>query len=258
VSDPEPDSEASFDPGEYGSHIGAVYDAVAASAFHTDTETTVSLLAELASGGPVLELGLGTGRLGIPLAQRGLDVHGIEGSAEMVEQLRRKPGGAAIPVVVGNFADTRVEGDFGLVVLVANTIYALPSQDAQVRTFRNAAAHLRPGGRFVIEAWVPDVGDFRSGRALRIVSISDRRVVLEAAELDPVEQHMRTTKLFCGPDGLQAFPANHRYAWPAELDLMARLAGLHREERWEDWRRHPYTATSRDHVTVYRKESTNP
>jgi SAM-dependent methyltransferase len=242
-----------FDPAEYGRHIGAVYDALADSAFSTDTDATVALLAELAEGGPVLELGIGTGRLGIPLAGRGLPVHGIEGSPEMAEQLRRKPGGADVSVVVGNFADTRVPGEFALVALVANTIYALPSQDAQVDTFRNAAAHLRPGGRFVIEAWVPDVGDFRAGRALRIVSLADRRVVLEAAELDPVEQYMRTTKLFCGPDGLQAFPAHHRYAWPAELDLMARLAGMRREERWEDWRRRPYTAASRHHVTVYRR-----
>jgi SAM-dependent methyltransferase len=241
-----------FDPAEYGRHIGAVYDALADSAFHTDTEASVALLAELAAGGRVLEFGIGTGRLAIPLAERGLPVHGVEGSPEMVEQLRHKPGGADLPVAVGNFADTRVPGEFTLVVLAANTIYALPSQDAQVEAFRNAAGHLRPGGRFVVEAWVPDIGDFRAGRALRITSITDRRVVLEAAELDPVEQYMRTTKLFCGPDGLQAFPANHRYAWPSELDLMARLAGMRREDRWEDWRRRPYTAASRNHVTVYR------
>jgi len=254
VSDPA-EEETRFDPGEYGRHIGAVYDTVAAAAFPTDTDAAVALLADLAEGGPVLEFGVGTGRLALPLAQRGLPVHGIDGAQEMVDQLRGKPGGAAVPVAVGNFADTRVDGEFALVVLVANTIYALPSQDAQVRTFRNAAAHLCPGGRFVIEAWVPDVTDFHAGRALRIVSIEDRRVVLEAAELDPVEQHMRTTKMFCGPDGVQAFPANHRYAWPAELDLMARLAGLHREERWQDWRRHPYTAASRNHVTVYRRDN---
>lgn len=246
-------SDPALDPGEYGRHIGAVYDTLAESAFRTDTDAAVAVLAELAAGGPVLEFGIGTGRLALPLAQRGCDVHGIEGAPEMVEQLRRKPGGGALPVVVGNFADTHVPGEFALVVLVTNTVYALPSQDAQVQAFRNAAAHLRPGGRFVIDAWVPDVADFRAGRALRIVSIEDRRVVLEAAELDPVEQRMRTTKLFCGPDGVQAFPANHRYAWPGELDLMARLAGLRREERWEDWRRRPYSAASRNHITVYRK-----
>jgi SAM-dependent methyltransferase len=244
-----------FDPGEYGRHIGALYDSLAGSAFPTDTDATVTLLAELADGGPLLEFGIGTGRLALPLARLGLSVSGIDGSAEMLEQLRSKPGGAAIPVTVGNFADTRVGGDVTLVVLAANTVFALPSQDAQVQTFRNAATHLRPGGHFVLEAWVPDIGDFRAGRALRIVSLQDRRVVLEAAELDPVEQHMRTTKLFCGPDGLQAFPANHRYAWPAELDLMAQLAGMNRVNRWAGWRRDPYTATSRQHVTVYRKDA---
>ena len=244
-----------FDPGEYGRHIGALYDSLVDAAFPTDTDATVALLAELADGGPVLEFGVGTGRLALPLARLGLPVSGIDGSAEMLDQLRNKPGGAAMPLRVGNFADTRLDGDFALVVLAANTIFALPSQDAQVQAFRNAAAHLRPGGHFVLEAWVPDLGDFRAGRALRIVSVQDRRVVLEAAELDPVEQHMRTTKLFCGPDGLQAFPANHRYAWPAELDLMAWLAELNRVHRWASWRRDPYTATSRQHVTVYRKDA---
>ncbi len=244
-----------FDPGEYGRHIGALYDSLVDAAFPTDTDATVALLAELADGGPVLEFGVGTGRLAVPLARLGLPVSGIDGSAEMLDQLRNKPGGAAMTLRVGNFADTRLDGDFALVVLAANTIFALPSQDAQVQAFRNAAAHLRPGGHFVLEAWVPDLGDFRAGRALRIVSVQDRRVVLEAAELDPVEQHMRTTKLFCGPDGLQAFPANHRYAWPAELDLMARLAELNRVHRWASWRRDPYTATSRQHVTVYRKDA---
>ena len=246
-----PDDPGTFDPAEYGRHISAVYDSVAEYAFSTDTDATVAVLADLADGGSVLEFGIGTGRLGLPLAQRGLRVCGIDGSAEMLDQLRSKPGGADLTTVVGNFADTRVDGPFDLVVLVANTIYALPSQDAQVQAFRNAADHLRPGGCFVIEAWVPDVGDFRAGRALRIVSISDRRVVLEAVELDPVEQRMRTTKLFCGPDGLLAYPANHRYAWPAELDLMAAMAGMHRVHRWEDWRRRPYTAASRHHITVY-------
>jgi SAM-dependent methyltransferase len=244
-----------FDPGEYGRHIGALYDSLVDAAFPTDTDATVALLAELADGGPVLEFGVGTGRLAVPLARLGLPVSGIDGSAEMLDQLRNKPGGAAMTLRVGNFADTRLDSDFALVVLAANTIFALPSQDAQVQAFRNAAAHLRPGGHFVLEAWVPDLGDFRAGRALRIVSVQDRRVVLEAAELDPVEQHMRTTKLFCGPDGLQAFPANHRYAWPAELDLMARLAELNRVHRWASWRRDPYTATSRQHVTVYRKDA---
>jgi SAM-dependent methyltransferase len=244
-----------FDPGEYGRHIGALYDSLVDAAFPTDTDATVALLAELADGGPVLEFGVGTGRLALPLARLGLAVSGIDGSAEMLDQLRKKPGGAAMPLRVGNFADTRLDGDFALVVLAANTIFALPSQDAQVQAFRNAAAHLRPGGHFVLEAWVPDLGDFRAGRALRIVSVQDRRVVLEAAELDPVEQHMRTTKLFCGPDGLQAFPANHRYAWPAELDLMAWLAELNRVHRWASWRRDPYTATSRQHVSVYRKDA---
>jgi SAM-dependent methyltransferase len=239
-----------FDPSTYGSHIADIYDD---TVVHLSTDEAVARLAELADGGPVLEFGIGTGRLTLPLAARGLTVAGIDGSPEMVAALRAKPGGDAVEVAVGDFSAVRVEGRFALVVLAVNTIFALPDQAAQVRCFRNAAAHLRPGGRFVVEAWIPDPAAFRHGTALRPLLVGEDVVVLEAATLHPAEQRMTTTKLRFTDDGVRLLPANHRYAWPAELDLMAELAGMVREARWADWAGTPFGDESRQHVTVYRR-----
>ncbi|MEU9828941.1 class I SAM-dependent DNA methyltransferase [Micromonospora chersina] len=239
-----------FDAGAYGRYVADVYDETYA---YLTPDAAVDTLAELADGGPVCEFGIGTGRLALPLAERGLTVAGVEGSPDMVAGLRAKPGGQRIEVAVGDFADTRVPGEFALVLLAFNTVFALPDQAAQVACFRNAAAHLRPGGRFVIEAWVPDPAAFRNGRALRPVRVTEDDVLLEAAVLHPAEQRMTTTKVRLTATGVQLLPANHRYAWPAELDLMAELAGLRREHRWADWSRRPFGDTSSDHVTVYRR-----
>ncbi|MEU1730847.1 class I SAM-dependent methyltransferase [Streptosporangium sp. NPDC020145] len=246
-----------FDPSAYGRAVADVYDGVYGTTI-PDTESAVNRLAELADGGPVLEFGVGTGRLALPLAARGLVVAGVDGSAEMVRRLRAKPGGDRVPVTLGDFATTRVEGEFGLVVLAINTIFALPSQEAQVACFRNAAAHLRPGGRFVVEAWVPDPGAFRDGTTLRLLSLSEERVLVEAARLSAADQMMYTTKVNLTSDGLRLLPANHRYAWPAELDLMGLLAGLEREHRWAGWDGSPYTDDSRSHVSVYRSSPGRP
>jgi SAM-dependent methyltransferase len=238
-----------FDPSAYGSHIADIYDDTVGQ---LPTDEPVARIAELADGGPVLEFGIGTGRLALPLAARGLTVAGVDGSPEMVAGLRAKPGGDALDVVVGDFSTARVEGRFGLVLLAVNTIFALPDQAAQVRCFRNAAAHLRPGGRFVVEAWIPDPGAFRHGTALRPLTVGEDVVVVEAAVLHPADQRMTTTKLRFTDDGVRLLPANHRYAWPAELDLMAQLAGLVREARWADWAGTRFGDESRAHVTVYR------
>src|SRR5688572_15721426 len=164
-----------FDPSAYGRARSSDYDDLYAE---LDPTTAVDLLADLAGDGPVLELGIGTGRLALPLAARGLEVHGIEGSPEMASALRGKPGGQDIPVVVGDFAEVSAGTGFSLAVLAINTVFALPSQDAQVRCFRNVGKHLRHGGRFVVEAWVPDVGAFRNGTAVRPVSLHEERVEL--------------------------------------------------------------------------------
>ncbi len=241
---------ARFDPSAYGRHIADVYDE---TVDHLPTGEAVETLADLAGKGPVLEFGIGTGRLALPLVERGFIVAGIEASRPMYELLRAKPGGREIDVAIGDFTETRVEGEFSLVVLAFNTVFAVPDQQAQVRCFRNAAAHLAADGRFVVEAWVPDPGAFRHGRSVRALSVAEDEVILEAAELYPAEQRMTTTKLRFTSDGVRLLPANHRYAWPAELDLMAELAGMRRECRWRDWSRVPFTDESTGHVTVYRR-----
>lgn len=246
-----PEAAPEFDPTAYGaSGIAEEYDELYADSW--DTDAAVDCLAQLADGGPVLELGIGTGRLALPLAERGLEVHGVDGSAEMVDKLRAKPGGERIPVSLGDFARVDAGSGFALVVLALNTIFALPDQQAQVDCFANASRHLRPGGRFVIEAWVPDLGAFRNNRSLRPRVVRPDTISVEAAELDPVAQVMRTTQAVLSNGSVRVYPANHRYAWPAELDLMAQMAGLGREHRWADWRRSPFTGESREHVSVYR------
>ena len=241
-----------FDPTAYGaSGIADEYDDLYVGELETDA--AVDRLAELASGGKVLELGIGTGRLALPLLERGIEIHGIDGSPEMVAKLQEKRGGDRIPVVVGDFASAEAGSGFTLAVLAINTIFALPDQQAQVACFRNVARHLVPGGRFVVEAWVPDVGAFRNNRLVRPRIVREDRMSIEAVELDPVDQMMRTTQAVFSRDGsVRLYPANHRYAWPSELDLMAQLAGMSREVRWEDWRGTPFNAYSQAHVTVYR------
>jgi SAM-dependent methyltransferase len=238
-----------YDPTTYGAAIADEYDAMYRDAF--DTDAAVGVLAELADGGEVLEFGIGTGRLAIPLAQQGLAVHGVDASPHMVEKLREKPGADAIAVTIGDFADVEVKGKFALVVLAINTIFACPDQDAQVAVFANAARHLVPGGHFVVEAWIPDLARFHRGRSLWPRAIGANAVALEAATIDPVRQTMETTQVRFTEGGLRLYPANHRYAWPAELDLMARLSGMRLFERWQDWRRSPCTPDSATHISIY-------
>ena len=243
---------ADFDPGAYGaSGIAEEYDALYAD--HWETDGAVECLVQLAEGGRILELGIGTGRLALPLVARGAEVHGVEASPEMVAELRAKPGGDRIPVTMADFTTVDAGAGFSLVLLSANTIFALPDQAAQVACFGNAARHLAPSGRFVIEAWVPDVGAFRHNRLVRPRITRADRMSIETAELDPVAQRMRTTQAVFSNGSVRLYPANHRYAWPAELDLMAQLAGLGTEHRWSDWARSPFSAASRAHVSVYRR-----
>lgn len=246
---------AHFDPSAYGaSGIADEYDALYAE--ELDTDGAVERLAELAGSGRVLELGIGTGRLALPLLARGIEVHGIEGSPEMVEKLREKPDGERIQVTMGDFSNVDAGRGFSLVVLAFNTIFALPDQQAQVDCFANAARHLAPGGAFVVEAWIPDVGAFRHNRSLRPRIMGETMVSIESAALDPVEQMMSTTQIVLSDGSVRLYPANHRYAWPAELDLMARLAGMNRESRWADWTGTPFVGESRAHVSVYRMPAT--
>jgi SAM-dependent methyltransferase len=209
---------------------------------------TVDVLAELADGGAALELGIGTGRIALPLAARGLPVHGIDLSEPMVAQLRAKRGGDAISVTIGDFATTRVDGTFRLVYLVYNTINNLTTQDAQVACFENAAAHLEPGGCFVVEVGVPDLQRLPPGE--RFVAFAVRDDYVGVDEYDVVDQGLISHHQSTGRRLSMPF----RYVWPSELDLMARIAGLTLRDRWEDWTRAPFTAASRSHVSVWEKK----
>ncbi len=241
-----------YDPTAYGAAVADVYDELYGDDMF-DTEGAVRRLRQLAGDGPVLELGVGTGRLALPLAAGGLQVHGLDASGAMLEQLKAKPGGSALSVTEADFSDFELSERFTLAVLAVNTIFALPDQDAQVRCFERVAAHLRPGGCFVVEAWVPNPARFREAQSVRLRAMTEGRIALEVARIDPANQFMYTTQIHFRDSGVRLHPANHRYAWPAELDLMARLAGLQLEDRWEDWNTTPFTGTSQFHVSVYRK-----
>ena len=207
---------------------------------------TVDVLAELAGDGSALELGIGTGRIALPLAQRGVPVHGIDLSQAMVARLREKPRSAEIGTTIGDFATTRVDETFRLVYLVFNTIMNLTTQDAQVACFENAARHLEPGGSFVVEVMVPDLRRLPPGERYVVFDVEVGHVGVD--EYDVVEQGLVSHHY---TDRLASVP--FRYVWPAELDLMARIAGLALRERWADWDRSPFTSESRKHVSVWER-----
>jgi SAM-dependent methyltransferase len=215
-------------------------------------EAAVGMLAGLAGGGRALELGVGTGRVAIPLAAAGVEVQGIDASPSMVERMRAKPGGESISVTIGDFADVDAEGEFSLVFVVFNTFFMLLTQEEQLRCFRNAAARLAPGGVFLVEAFVPDVTRYEGGQAVKTTLVEDEQVILEVAKHDAARQHVTSQRvIFGGAGGVRLYPIQVRYAWPAELDLMARLAGLTLRERWGGWRREPFDSQSVKHVSVY-------
>ena len=210
-------------------------------------EPAVGVLAELAGDGSALEFAIGTGRIALPLAARGVPVTGIDLSEPMIAELRAKPGGDAIPVTIGDMTTTRVDGSFRLVYLVYNTIGNLVTQEAQVACFENAAAHLEPGGRFLIELGVPDLRRLPPGERYVVFDASERHGGID--EYDVAEQ--RLVSLHYSERGRSSMP--FRYAWPAELDLMARIAGLRLRDRWAGWDRSPFGNESRTHVSVWEK-----
>lgn len=212
---------------------------------------TVDLLAELADGGPVLEFGVGTGRVALPLAGRGLAVSGLDVSEPMLARLRAKPGSAAVALTTGDFASTRVDGTFGLVYLVFNTIMNATSQAEQVATFRNAAAHLAPGGRFVVEVGVPALQRLPPGETVRAFAVTPEHLGFD--EYDVVTQTLWSHHYRVGDGRARVSSAPYRYVWPAELDLMAQLAGMQLRHRWADWTKAPFTADSTQHVSVWQK-----
>jgi SAM-dependent methyltransferase len=216
-------------------------------------DPSVDMLADMAGSGPALEFGIGTGRVALPLSRRGVRVHGIEISSAMVTRLQEQPGGTDIPVTIGDFATTRVDETFTLVFLLRNTITNLTTQDEQVATFRNAAAHLEPGGRFLIENYIPELQRLPPGETRHLFKATPTHVAFE--EYDLVRQIAFSNHYWVIDGQLETFSTPHRYVWPSELDLMAQLAGMRLRDRWSDWRRAPFTSDSRDHVSVWEKTS---
>ncbi len=243
-----------YDPSAYRERIAEVYDDWMRS---LDPLDAVAALVSLAGEGPVLELGIGTGRLALPLAERGLEVHGIDASEAMLEKLREKPGGGGIPTAIGDFADVAVEGRYSLVFVAANTFFGVLTQEDQVRCFENVEDRLLEGGVFALEAFVPDPARFRPGR-LSVSNVELDSVRLEASHHDPVGQTIGGQTIELREDGARFVPYRMRYAWPADLDLMARLAGLSLRERWGGWRQEPFTRASPQHVSVYERATARP
>lgn len=233
----------------YGEQCAAVYD----QWFSAFEPAAIDTLAELAQGGRALELGIGTGLIALPLAARGIEVHGIDASPAMVSKLREKPGGQAIPVTLGDFADVAVAGDFKLIFVVFNTFFALQTQRDQVRCFRNAAAHLTADGVFVLEAYVPDAAF--GGGPLRVMAVETDRVGLKVSQHDPVQQRIKSQHVVIHQGEVRLYPVEIRYAWPAELDLMAELAGLRLRHRWSDWTGAAFTSASTKHISVYERSA---
>jgi SAM-dependent methyltransferase len=240
------------DDGYFDEPAAAKYDESAADMFDPAVvDPVVDFLAELAGSGRALELGIGTGRIALPLAQRGVPVHGIELSKAMAERLRAKPGGEEIGVTIGDFASTKVDGSFSVAYLVFNTISNLTTQEAQVACFRNVAAHLEPGGCFVIEVGVPDLQRLPPGETIHPFHVSETRLGFDEYDLATQGLISHHFELVDGKFERHSLP--FRYAWPAELDLMAQLAAMRLRERWAGWRREPFTSESRQHVSVWEK-----
>ena len=239
-----------YDETTYGEQIAGIYDELYAGL----EAALIDLLQELAVGGRALELGIGTGRVALPLHRRGVDVAGIDASEAMLAKLRAKPGGSEIRVVRRSFAQFQLENRFDLVYVVFNTLFALPTQEEQVQCFHSVAAHLTERGVFVIEAFVPDLGRFDRGQSIGAVDVREDCVHLEVSRHDPVTQQVVGQRVMLSEEGTRLFPVKLRYAWPAELDLMARLAGLSLRHRWGSWAKEPFTARSEKHVSVYGRD----
>jgi SAM-dependent methyltransferase len=240
------------DDGYFDERIAAKYDESDDEEFDPEViDQTVDFLADLAGSGRALEFAIGTGRIGLPLAQRGVPVHGIDISEAMVARLRAKPGGDDIGVTIGDFSTTTVEGSFSLVYLVFNTIMNLTTQEAQVACFRNAAAHLVLGGCFVIKVMVPELRRLPPGETFQVFHGSETYWGID--EYDVANQGLISHHIEIADGSVEVVSMPFRYAWPAEYDLMAQLAGMRSRERWSGWKREPFTNESRAHVSVWEK-----
>src|SRR5690348_6234407 len=238
------------DPAFYGDRWAAVYDD---HHQHADPGPAVEFLAGLAGDGRVLELAIGTGRVALPLAARGITVEGVDASAAMVERLRAKPGGESVAVTLADMAQVPVSGRFRLVYLVASTLFGLLSQARQAECFAGVAGVLDPGGLFVIECFVPDLARFDRDQRVQARSVTEDSAVIEVSRRDKVRQRVTTQMITLDGQGMRLRPVAVRYSWPAELDLMAGRAGLRLAERHAGWDRRPFTSASTSHLSVYQR-----
>lgn len=236
----------------YGDKVADIYDDL----YPTVPDNMIELLAEAAGpGGRALELGIGSGRVALPLANRGVKVHGVEASSAMVAKLREKTGGESIPVTEGDFADVGAVsgGPFHLVFCTFNTFFALLTQDDQVRCFEGVSSILAEGGAFVLELFVPDLTRFSKYQPVLVTGLREDQVLIEASSHDKLNQRVSSRLVFIAESGIRIVPIEVRYAWPSELDLMARVAKLRLVERWASWDRAPFDARSATHISVYRR-----
>jgi SAM-dependent methyltransferase len=238
------------DPAFYGDRWADVYDE-----HHADIDATAAagFLAGLAGDGRALELAIGTGRVALPLAGHGTAVEGVDASEAMVARLRAKPGGALIPVTIGDMADVPVSGPFRLVYLVFNTLFGLLSGARQADCFRNVAQVLDPGGVFVIECFVPDLARFDRGQRVQTRAVTEDSATIELSRHDTASQRITTQIVTLDHQGTHLHPVALRYSWPGELDMMAQLAGLRLRERYSGWDRQPFDSDSRMHISVYQR-----
>jgi SAM-dependent methyltransferase len=232
----------------YGERIADIYD----DWYSSPEESSIALLNNLAYPGRALELGIGTGRIALPLKEKGIDIHGIDASASMVNKLRAKPYGKTIPVTLGDFSKVAVEGKYDLIFVVFNTFFSLTTQEAQLECLQNVAKHLTSGGSFLIEVFIPDMGRFDGGQSVRATEVGENVVKIDISKHDPVLQQVSSQHAVITDEGIRLYPVFLRYAWPSELDMMARVAGMKLVDRWGDWERGIFSSSSGKHISVYK------
>lgn len=241
---------STYESTTYGDHWASFYDLIESPSL--DTEGTVNCLSELAGSGTLLELGVGTGRVALPLVERGFPVHGIEASSAMIEELRKRPGVEGMKIIEGDFADLETSTPYSLVFAAYNTFSSLLEQETQIQCLKNIARCLTPTGALVLELGVPDLARLSKGQDVSVRFVDSELVVLHAAQYDLLTQKIVGQTTVTTNGLTRMFPVQVRYLWPSELDLMARLAGFTLESRWADWQKSEFKANSTSHVSVYR------
>jgi SAM-dependent methyltransferase len=243
-----------YEPSTYGDRMADVYDELflpAEPGLDAEFAAATGFLARLARSGRALELGVGTGRMALALVAQGIGVTGIDASPRMIDKLRQRPGGADLPVLLGDFAEMPDSGEYQLIYVVFNTLFLLPSQEKQLACLQNVAARLAPDGVFVVEVFVPNGAQVERQDTVQVHRVELDGALVSLSRHDPVTQQVNIQHVAVGAQGVQLYPVMLRYAWPSELDLMARLAGLRLAGRWGGWSGEPFTARSRRHVSAY-------